>query len=106
MLATMSGRQPSRTMLPVTTGRDTIATYPGPYYCFACRTCGRWGEYRRATIQAEFPGAMQLPSLLEAFAKSRGCPRAIPDRSPYDFTSAKCQVKYRIAGATRASGGS
>lgn len=99
MLKGMKERKPSRFMLPVTKGRDTIATYPGPYYCFNCEACGRWGEYRREIIQAEFPGEMHLPSLLEAFAKTRGCPVAIPDRSPYDFTSAKCHVKFRIAAA-------
>lgn len=41
---------------------------------------------------------MGLPELLEVFAKSRGCPRAIPHRNPYDFSSTKCHVKYRIAG--------
>lgn len=84
-------------MIAVTDGGDTVATYPGPFYCFSCKLCGRWGEYKRATIAAEFPPNMQLPSLLRAFANARGCKLALDDGSPYNFSLNRCQIRYVIA---------
>lgn len=92
--------RPPRRMRPDPQG-GTLGTTREPWIVFQCKKCGRRGEYRRERLIEEFGNTVQMPDLLQIFAKSRGCGLATPGTSPYDasrMNGRQCLIVFDIEG--------
>jgi hypothetical protein len=91
--------RPRRRMRPAESGRFTLGASREPWIVFECKKCGRRGEYRREHLIEEFGTEVAMPSLLEIFAKSRGCGLAMPDAGAYDpsmMQGRQCLIAYDV----------
>lgn len=82
-------------------GTPTLGTCRDRWIVFVCGKCGRRGEYKRETLLAEFDSTIQLPTLLEIFAHSRGCGLAVPNADPYGaamMRGRQCLIRYDVEG--------
>jgi hypothetical protein len=95
--------KPRRRMRQARSGETTLGTCRDPWVVFDCKKCGRRGEYRREHLIEEFGNTVSMPSLLEIFAKSRGCGFANPGASPYDasmMNGRQCLILYDVEGTS------
>lgn len=77
------------------TGGPLLSELPAERVAFACETCGRHGEYRRATLLEEF-GDVPVEGLPLRVAERRKCVRAVfpPWPSATDAAMRRCGARF------------
>jgi len=65
-------------------GSLSLADYPGDMVRLVCDRCGRRGQYRKATLLAQYPADTPLPDLRHMIAK----------RDRQDRLTGGCGVHY------------
>src|SRR4051794_40122479 len=65
-------------------GSLSLADYPGDMVRLVCERCGRLGQYRKATLLAQYPADTPLPDLRHMIAS---CDR-------HDRLTGGCGVRY------------
>lgn len=69
--------------------RNTLADCERPMIRLICDTCGRKGQYHKATLLKRYGLDIQMPDLL----------RKIADCPNYDPLNGRCSVKYDLTKA-------